>query len=288
MSGPGGSVDEGIQRSRALEYGVCTTALTSDRVTHGAEGVFDQALTNGLAAIVAYAWPGAELSGTRVRSAAQLLDVIGRHGKAHEDGTVRVLHDPKGPEYEPPSPLFPDDPWPNFTSVNEPVLRDALDVTQAIRHARVDGRVSDMALTDEHRAALADLGFHPALRPIIDELADVLDDATRANARARDGAERERAGAYHRQLDADETARREAIDYRGQHDWETSDGDRSVVEECRVCENWALVARGFDSFTEEVGIGTCHVCSYHRTAEIANEYGFEIDLERAIERASAD
>lgn len=278
-----GDVDEEIQRTRARQYAICTNALTTDRVSDGAEAVFDQALTNGLAAIVGYAWPGAELGGAKVLSAAGLLDVIKQRGKADEDGIVRVLHDPNGPEYGDPSP-FDDEPSPNFTNVNEPVLRDALDVTQVIRHARADDRGGDAVLIDDHLAALAELGTHPALSAITGELVDQLVDWARQTASDRDATERERAGAYYQVLDADERGRREAIDYREAHDWETKD-DRSAVEQCPVCENWALVAHRFDSFTDEVGIGTCHVCSYRRTAEIADEYGFDLDLERAIQRA---
>jgi len=110
-------VEDQPQRTRAGQYAICANALT--RVSGGAEAVFDQALTNGLAAIVAHAWPGAELEGgaNRVRSAAALLDVIKQCGKPAENGTIRVLHDPSGPEYGEPSP-FDNEPWPNFTSVN--------------------------------------------------------------------------------------------------------------------------------------------------------------------------
>jgi hypothetical protein len=45
------------------------------------------------------------------------------------------------------------------------------------------------------------------------------------------------------------------------------------------------VAGTFDVFTEEIGIGTCLVCSYRRTREVADECGVELDMERQIERA---
>lgn len=54
-----------MQFRRARQYGFCTYAIAYDRVTDGAEGVFDQAVTNGLAAIVAHNWPGAELKSNR-------------------------------------------------------------------------------------------------------------------------------------------------------------------------------------------------------------------------------
>jgi hypothetical protein len=52
-----------LNRRRARQYAVCTYALDYDHVTDGAEGVLDQALTNGLAAIVSHEWRvGLELS----------------------------------------------------------------------------------------------------------------------------------------------------------------------------------------------------------------------------------
>jgi hypothetical protein len=106
------------QDHRAVQYAVCTYALEHDRVTDGAEGIFDQALTNGLAAIVARAWPGAELKRSLVWSARELLDVIEQRGTRDRDGSVRVLHDPDGPEFE--EVLFSDEPLPNFTTVRVP------------------------------------------------------------------------------------------------------------------------------------------------------------------------
>ncbi|GAA2171255.1 hypothetical protein [Actinomadura napierensis] len=88
------------QRHRAAQYARCTHALGGipvTEVTDGAEGVFDQALTNGLAAIVAHDWPGEETTGTgRVLPAAGLLTVIERHGETASDGIVRVPDDPAG------------------------------------------------------------------------------------------------------------------------------------------------------------------------------------------------
>jgi hypothetical protein len=271
--------DDEIQQTRARQYAICTYALRTDGVSDGAEAIFDQALTNGLAAIVAHAWPGDESSGSRIRSAAGLLNVIKRRGKVERDGAIRVLHDPNGPEYAEPLP-FEDAPVPNFTIVEERVLRGALDVTQAIRHARANERESDAVVTDEHMAALAALDYHPALFGITDELIE----RARENAHDRDATERKRARAYYRILDSAEQKGRAALDYCENHQWQTKDA-RSVVETCPVCMNQALVAREFDAFTEEIGIGTCHVCSYCRSAEIADEYGVELNIERAIQRA---
>ena len=87
---------EEVQAGRARQYPVCTYALDYDRATDGAEGVFDQALTNGLAAIVAHEWPGEEIGrGGRMLAASGLLDAIGRRdladGAAHlADGVAHL------------------------------------------------------------------------------------------------------------------------------------------------------------------------------------------------------
>ena len=229
-------MDADIQERRAIEYALCIEALRNDRVPPGAEGVFDQALNNGLAAIVAFAWPGHEFEPgkTKVRSATALLNVINRRGEPQNDGTIRVMHDPSGPEYELPSPAFPDDPWPNFTTVDELALRKALDVTHAVRHGRAAGDDrSASALKDAHLDALAALSAHPALGPTAEQIAEEHSDGARAATRARDVAERQRANAFYQQLDPDERSRREAANYRERHEGETKHGDRCVVERCR-------------------------------------------------------
>ncbi|MEU2907911.1 hypothetical protein ABZ771_34345 [Streptomyces globisporus] len=50
-----------MQEKRAEEYGRCATVLDVDFQVPGAAAIFDQALTNGLAAIVAHIWQGQEI-----------------------------------------------------------------------------------------------------------------------------------------------------------------------------------------------------------------------------------
>lgn len=235
-------------------------------------------LTNGLAAIVAHNWPGADMEGSdgKARAASGLLKVIADRGI--DDGApVRVLHVMNGPEYEEHPALGQIE---NFTTVDVPAFRDALRVTQAIRHARAAGGDGE-ALTEKHVEALTALDYHPALFAITDELVE----RSQAGIAGRDAAERARAGAYYRALDADERERREAIDFVSAHAWETKD-DRSVVEECPVCDSRALVAPEIDNVIGEIGIGFCFVCSYQRTAQVAEETAFQLDLEQAIQRAA--
>lgn len=144
----------------------------------------------------------------------------------------------------------------NFTRVNVAVFRDALDVTQEVRHARATGE-QGVTLADEHIKALVDLEYHPVLFAINDELVE----RAQAGIAGRDATERARAWAYCDALDAEERERRQAIDYADQHAWETSD-DRSAVDDCPVCETRALVAPVIESVIGEIGIGFCFVCSY--------------------------
>ena len=198
---------EGLQARRARQYAVRTYALDYDRATDGAEGLFDQALTNGLAAIVAQEWPGEEVErGGRMLAAARLLDVVEEHGKHKEDGVVAILR-PGEPEYT--QYPFEDEPMPNYTTVNVPVLRDALSATQAIRHARDSDEPTDTVLTDAHIAALRDLDLHPALYALSDEVIN----RAEAGVMERDRIEQNRALDYWHSLGDDERRRREMIDY---------------------------------------------------------------------------
>lgn len=258
---------------------MCTYALRHDRVSDGAEGVYDQALTNGLAAIVAHNWPGEEMegSGGKSRAARALLKVIENRGVQPDRGRVRVMHYVDQPEYEEHPALGRVE---NFTTVDVPAFQDALRVTQAIRHARATGE-DGAELTEQHVEALTALDYHPALFAITDELIE----RSQAGIAGRDGAERARAAAYYQALDHDERERREAIDYVSDHARETHHGDRAVVEECPVCSTQALVAQVQDTVIGEIGIGFCFVCSYQRTAGVAEEAAYRLDMERAIQRA---
>jgi hypothetical protein len=97
----------------------------------GNEAIFDQALTNGLAAIVERRWAGEETAGNRVKSASQLLDVITARGRGVEDGVVEL------PDLDPPPEgfVFGGDPTP--TRVKTASLREAIRITQRPRHARL-------------------------------------------------------------------------------------------------------------------------------------------------------
>lgn len=266
-----------LQARRARQYAVCTYALDYDRASDGAEGVFDQALTNGLAAIVAHEWPGAEVGrGGRMLAASKLLDVVEQHGKRKDDGIIAILR-PGEPEYT--QYPFENEPMPNYTAVNVPVLRDALSATQAIRHARESDEPTDAGLTDAHIAALGDLDDHPALYALSDEVIN----RAEVGVMQRDRIEQNRALDYWHTLGEDERRRREMIDYETEYAWETRD-DRCEVQDCPVCWQRSLVAEEFDGQLDEIGIGWCVACSYQRTSEVADDAATSELVRRAIER----
>jgi hypothetical protein len=268
---------EELQARRARQYAVCTYALDHDRATDGAEGVFDQALTNGLAAIVAHEWPGEEVGRRgRMLAAAGLLDVLEQHGKHKDDGVVAILR-PGEPEYT--QYPFEDEPMPNYTAVNVTVVREALSATQAIRHARDSGEPMDTALTGAHIAALRELDHHPALYALSDEVIN----RAECSVIQRDRIEQNRALDYWHSLGDAERGRREMIDYEAEYAWETP-GDRCEVQDCPVCWQRSLVAGQFDSQLDEIGIGWCAACSYERTREVADDAATTELIRRAVER----
>lgn len=115
---------------RRVRYATNLLALEADRVPP--EGPYDAALTNGLLAIVAEEWPGAEINakGKRMLPASELLTVIEDAG--------------------------------GLPMVDVAVSREGLALTQPFRHGRAD---DEFAIIDSrHTAALAALDDHPALQ----------------------------------------------------------------------------------------------------------------------------
>ncbi len=263
---------------RAHEYAKCTYTLTHQPGLDGREAVFDQALTNGLTVLVAHTWPGEEKKTVRgtvmIKSANELLDVI----KNKTGGTGRVPHDTDNPVTDLPDTHDPLVVLP-FTQVDVALLKAAVVATQAIRHARETGSDTDSALTVEHLAALAALDRHPKLGGIT----WVQIDRDWESNRAADDIEVDRA---HRYLDAlgnsAEIERRTALDYEVEA-FERPD-EPVDVEMCPVCGEAAFVARSRDGMTATIGGGHCWVCSYERTALVAEQMAVDAHIERAMER----
>src|SRR5262245_56461201 len=78
------------QERRRRHYAQCATALIR-RPGAGRESVFAQALNNALAAIVTDEKPEALVTGAgKVRSARELLRILGDLGERMDDGAVRL------------------------------------------------------------------------------------------------------------------------------------------------------------------------------------------------------
>lgn len=122
-----------IRVLRRVAYGLNTLALREGRVP--AEGPFDAAAANGLAAIIAHEHPGAERSKDgQISSPNQLL------------GYVRQQRDTE--------------PW--AQSINVELLEEGVRWSQPFRHGRADDEWT--RVSGSHIAALVGLDEHPALQ----------------------------------------------------------------------------------------------------------------------------
>ncbi|MFD9597823.1 hypothetical protein ACFWA9_34410 [Kitasatospora sp. NPDC059973] len=137
-----------MQCVRADVYARCTVQLAHDHQVAGAEGTWDQALTNALTAIVAHQWPGAEADAKgRMLPAAALLGIIEKQlDELTDEPGVYLIPDPNAdaeralPQEQGPGifGLKPLDtaPPPPGTRVRCAVFREGLAATQGVRHAR--------------------------------------------------------------------------------------------------------------------------------------------------------
>lgn len=269
-----------VQHQRAKRYADGTYALVHARISDGPEGVFDLALTNGLAAIVAYEIDAQEWQGTlqngrgRLRPARELLKIIHANAEPIEPGTVHVLR--AGQPKWAPSPDGGEDQVPIFTTVHVSTLCEALDITQSVRHAR-EPREPHMALSERHLRALQELHSHPAL-----SRADILGpDRTESVIVDADVVESCRAARYYASLGDTERTRRETTDYDDDFYDRLIEG--SPADECPICLNRSLIASHLDREIAEISVGTCIACSYRRTDDVA-EY---LAMLEALDRRSS-
>jgi len=255
---------------RADEYGRCTRALQEDRARPGNEGIFDQALTNGLAAIVARRWPDEEMDGTRVKSALKLLDVIAALGERAGDGIYEL------PDLHQPSEGSPFGEGPTPTIVKVAMLQKAIEITQRPRHARLSDREP---LGEDHVDALAALNVDDSLRV---SFSDFDLDEFEQQVALRDAAEVGRARAYLDLLGVgEEWDRREALDFVSEFT-EIDDDERVEPVECPVCGLQALVPSGYDSYGREIAWGTCAACSYTRSFDVADLEARDEAIDEAV------
>lgn len=242
--------DEVMQEKRAEEYGRCAAVLDVDFQVPGAAAIFDQALTNGLAAIVAHNWQGEESENRRngdhrLKAASQLLKVI----------TERCDEDQKGIR------LVPDTDDESKIAVDVAALSEALEQTQRVRHARGVGEIEK-----RHVTALLDLDYHSCLRQVSEERRE----SDWVKHQIQDRYERLRAQDYLDVIGEVEADRRIALaaDHRPTHPDELSDG--MDVTDCPVCGRETLAVSGVDDFGVGYGPGVCLVCSYVRSSDAAH------------------
>lgn len=243
---------------RRSEYGECTAALVQNPEASGAEALFNQALSNGLAAIVAHHWPGRERKRNgRVKSAADLLAIINR--EAPRRGNMRILEGTQhGRRWR--------------TAVATRTLSDGVRRTDPVRHGTSGGS----SLEKTHVEALVKLDTHPALRSTRDALQD--DEWVRMVAADREA--RMRALAYVATLSEEEWAKRQEPEYMDPYiPADPKDRDASFgVDACPACELETFVNEEMDSFGFGVGAGTCRACGYTRTPGMAEDEALDAKI----------
>jgi hypothetical protein len=239
-----------MQTQRVYEYARCSAVLATDPEVPGREATYDQALSNGLAAIVAKQWPGQETNSKgRVLSARELLTVITQHAAVQPDGTHLIpWTDAHGESKE--------------LCIDTGILSSGIDETQAVRHARGPG-----ALERRHVDALLALDGHPALRRI----GEVMSDDRWVKAEVHDRYERQRAEMYLAFIGDDEAigrAERAPDLVEPYHPRHNPDRQGTELEDCAVC-GYASFKLDAPAEFPDTGCGACLVCSYTRSADVS-------------------
>lgn len=248
--------EQGPARGRADDGGV---SLTDDRRRHyadgalvlreghripGAEGLFNQALTNGLLALA---------------EAAGIPDAHKPYPPAAR-ALIALLTGKSGPDERPPAELLAR-------------LLGAVERTDPARHGRLGAR----QLTDDDVHDLVDLDAYDGLGVLDDAVVDR--DAVRATAADHD--ESARAGGYlqllEEHLGVEEIERRIAL-AQGLGG-PGVDGEGHDPQECPVCMNETLVVHSLDDFAV-LGAGTCTVCSYERSTDVLHWDAIDAALAR--------
>ncbi|ALO91253.1 hypothetical protein SHL15_0036 [Streptomyces hygroscopicus subsp. limoneus] len=233
----------------------------------GREGIFDQALSNGLAAIVASEWPGKELDRKgRVLSASALLKVIEEHVPA-TDGIV-LLPDkdpmPEIPQGDTDS-LFQASRLSWYTRIDVRTLQNGIEASQAARHGRGVG-----GLQHRHIEALLALDGHRSLGVMGEEQQDRFQQTMQSE----DAASQKRAAEYLERIGEEEAARRaeNVANPNAYHPKHNPDGHD--LDTCPVCGHETFCMEGLDPVFGRVGYGQCLVCTYTRTPGAAEGAAF--------------
>jgi hypothetical protein len=262
-----------MQQERRWVYAACTIRLIPDQP--GCEAVFDQALTNGLAAIVAAEWPGVEVDGKgRVHSAAQLLTIIAERIPQEGQTGVHVIPDPDPERTKEIARLIGgpgDDSDLMETRIDVATLRDGIAQTQAVRHARGAGR-----LEERHVEALRALDIHESLCSLSSEEADRVWNQARED----DRASILRAVA-HLDLIGEDAAAQRATDVDNPNAYHPKHNpDGHDLEECPVCGLDTFCVQGIDDYGYGFGPGQCLVCTYTRSRDTADEMALDFHITR--------
>ncbi|MFF0764302.1 hypothetical protein ACFYWH_30365 [Streptomyces sp. NPDC003737] len=180
------------QENEADPFSEVTSVDLSVESEPGHEGIYDQALSNALAAIVAAEWPGEEANSQgRVKFARELLQVIAGRIPADPATGLCVISDRDADvrsRWEAEN-LVPEGFW--DTRIDVDLLTNALNVSGRARHGSGTGR-----LQHRHVQALLALDRHPALRTLLAAQSDRDDErAQEEDARSADQA---RAARTHR------------------------------------------------------------------------------------------
>jgi hypothetical protein len=233
----------------------------------GREGVFDQALSNALAAIVASEWPGEESERNgRVRSASALLKVIEGHILA-TDGIVLIPD--KHPMPEIPQggtdSLFQVARLSSHTRIDVRTLQNGIEASQAARHGRGVG-----GLQYRHVEALLALDGHRSLGVMGEEQQDRIQQI----AQAEDAASQKRAAEYLERIGEEEATRRagNVANPNAYHPKHNPGGHD--LDTCPVCGHETFCVEGLDPVFGRVGYGQCLVCTYTRTPGAAEDEAF--------------
>lgn|GEM_PF-3245058 len=250
-------------------YAAGTALLEQDKEVANAEGIFAQALTNGLLAIAAHSiadHPAAAVGSRSLPPASKILDDL----VTAFDETGGVCWVPTSEEA---TELTPTGlvrlGYERKVAVQTDQLRDALRRTNAPRHGRGAGGV----LTDHDIKALVELDAHPALRSLSGRY---VDEAWRRG-RVEDLNERARAEEYLEFLNEDERAHR--LENVPVPFGAPSDDVGVPLQECPVCGAEALIATGGDEMGYGIAAGVCFVCSYQRSDAIAHEMNLDAEWE---------
>lgn len=259
------AVDSALQRGHLYAEG--TAVLDEDCHVSGAEGLFDQALTNGLLAIAAAAIPGHAAAGTGfMPPASRLLADIAKHAPS-TDGISRVLTGRKVTDLGLLGLAETDED--EFVEVRVDQLSSALTRTQAARHGQGPGGQVNI----DDVAALLALDSHPALHALNDHYLD----RDWRRAQVADRTDKARAAGYAALLGDEELSRRAT---HAQEQLSPIPGDDFTSPQlCPVCDEETIASSGGDDFGYNITAGTCLVCSYVRSDRIAYDLGVDQEWE---------